>query len=219
MEYKVQRAETSFNLKDNWDQGQWAKTNALQLTHFMGTKPEHFPDTQAKLLYDDETIYVFFRVEDRYVRAIAETYHDPVYQDSCVECFFTPGKDLAQGYFNLEANCGGTFLLHHQIARGKDQREIAVEDCRKTSIVASQPKTVDPEITESTVWTVQYALPIAVLRKYAPVETPGPGVSWRANFYKCADHTSHPHWLTWNRVDKPDPDFHVPRYFGTIVFE
>ncbi len=219
MEYRIQRAETPFGLKDKWDKGQWAKTEALQLTHFMGTQPEHLPDTRAKLLYDDNHLYVFFRVTDQYVRAVAKTFHDPVYQDSCVEFFFTPGKDLGEGYFNLEANCGARFLLHHQIARGENQREVAVEDCRKIEIKASLPQTVDPEMTEPMVWTLHYALPIELLKKYAPVEAPAPGVSWRANFYKCADHSSHPHWLTWNCVDKPDPDFHVPHCFGTIVFE
>ncbi len=219
MTYQVQRAMPSFRLTEPWDQGQWAKTEALPLTHFMGTQPEHRPDTRAKLLYDDNHLYVFFRATDHYVPAVAETYHDPVYADSCVEFFFTPGKDLGEGYFNLEANCGGVFLFHHQMARGKDQQEVAVEDCRRIDIKASLPKTVDPEIAEPTVWTLQYALPIELLKKYAPVESPARGVSWRANFYKCADHSSHPHWLTWNRVDKPNPDFHVPRCFGTIVFE
>jgi hypothetical protein len=58
-----------------------------------------------------------------------------------------------------------------------------------------------------------------ILQKYAPVQRPGPTVTWRANFYKCGDKTSHPHWLTWNPVDKPRPDFHLPQYFGTLVFE
>jgi hypothetical protein len=51
------------------------------------------------------------------------------------------------------------------------------------------------------------------------VEKPGPGVTWRANFYKCADKTSHPHWLTWAPVNYPKPKFHLPEYFGRIEFE
>jgi hypothetical protein len=40
-----------------------------------------------------------------------------------------------------------------------------------------------------------------------------------ANFYKCADQTSHPHWLTWASVDYPQPKFHLPEFFGRLVFE
>ena len=51
------------------------------------------------------------------------------------------------------------------------------------------------------------------------VEKPGTGVSWRANFYKCADKTSHPHWLTWAEIDYPNPKFHLPDFFGRLDFE
>ncbi len=219
MSYEVKRARASFKLEDNWGQGQWAKTDKLELANFMGRRPEHFPDTQVKLLYDDDCIYVFFRVRDQYVRAVAETYHDSVCQDSCVEFFFTCAQDITQGYFNLEANCGGTVLFHHQTARGKNQQQVAIKDCQRIKIISSLPKQIDPEIAEPTVWTVKYALALDILTKYARVERPSPGVAWKANFYKCADKTSHPHWLTWNPVDRPSPDFHVPQYFGTIRFE
>ena len=219
MSYSVRRTQAEFKLDDNWDQGQWGNTAALKLTKHMGARPDHFPDTQVKVVYDDDTLYVFFRVQDRYVRAVAETYHDPVCQDSCVEFFFTCGTDIGEGYFNVEVNCGGTLLFHHQTARGKNQQEVTVEDCQRIRIIPSLPQKVDPEITEPTLWTVKYALPVEILKKYAPVQRPGPGVTWRANFYKCADGTSHPHWLTWNPVDKPTPDFHLPQYFGTLVFE
>ena len=47
----------------------------------------------------------------------------------------------------------------------------------------------------------------------------GPGVTWRANFYKCADHTSHPHWLSWSVIGSGKFEFHVPEYFGTLEFK
>ena len=47
---------------------------------------------------------------------------------------------------------------------------------------------------------------------------PEPGVGWRANLYKCADDSSHPHWLTWAHVDNPTPDFHLREFFGILRF-
>ena len=81
------------------------------------------------------------------------------------------------------------------------------------------PGIIDPEITDPVLWTIKYALPVTILEKYAGIEQPAAGITWKANFYKCADKSSHPHWLTWNLVDKPEPDFHCPQYFGNIVFE
>lgn len=216
---KVQRAGRTFRFEQTWHEGQWANTPSLRLPHFMGPRPEHLPDTRVKLLYDKDNLYVFFRVKDQYVRAVHQKTHDPVCQDSCVEFFFTCGKDIAKGYFNLEVNCGDTVLFSHQIKKRQGTRAVSIEDCRRIKICSSLPKKVDPEITDPVVWTVKYALPFDILKQYAPVDAPGPGKIWKANFYKCADKTSHPHWLTWSPVDRPSPNFHLPEYFGTIEFE
>ena len=44
------------------------------------------------------------------------------------------------------------------------------------------------------------AFPWQVLERVCPCQGQRGLVSWRANFYKCADASSHPHWLTWPPV-------------------
>jgi len=39
-----------------------------------------------------------------------------------------------------------------------------------------------------------------------------------ANFHKCADDTNAPHFLSWNPIDTPAPDFHRPEFFGELYF-
>ena len=72
----------------------------------MGEKPAHIPKTQAKLMYDSDALYIIFRVEDKYICAVAR-HQGNVCRDSCVEFFFTPSEDIETRYFNLETNCGG----------------------------------------------------------------------------------------------------------------
>jgi hypothetical protein len=139
--------------------------------------------------------------------------------DSTVELFFVPGEDPEKGYFNLETNCGGTFLFRFQTIPRKNAVCVSPEHCASIKIAASMPRIVEPETAEPTTWTLEYRMPLAFLGKYRDVVRPGPGVVWRANVYKCADRTSHPHWLTWSKVDLPKPDFHVPRFFGAFRFE
>ena len=55
--------------------------------------------------------------------------------------------------------------------------------------------------------------------RHLPVDADWNKAPWRANFYKCADRTSHPHCLTWAPVDFPVPNFHLPRSFGVLEFE
>lgn len=215
---KVSRLTSVPAIDSSWDKKEWSTIEAIKIDNYMGRLPEHQPKTLAKMGYDSENIYVIFKVEDQFVRAVTDGFHEPVWEDSCCEFFFTPGKDIDKGYFNLEMNCGGTLLLHFNKVARKDMVEVDVADCKKIEISASLPPIIDPEITEPTTWMLEYKIPIAILEKYTTVEKPATGVTWKGNFYKCGDKTSQPHWLTWSVVDEPDPNFHVPESFGSLEF-
>jgi len=217
--YDVTRLSGPVEIDANWDKPAWQNVEPLVISKHMGDAPDHRPGVRAKLAWDSSAVYVIFRVEDRYVRAVAEEYQDAVCRDSCVEFFFTPGADLGLSYFNVEINCGGTMLFWWH-PEGKKAVPVAAEDGEKVQIAHSLPRTVEPEIAEHTTWTLEYRLPFAVVRKYCPAATrPAHGGAWRANLYKCGDRTSHPHWLTWSYVDHPTPRFHMPQHFGTLRFE
>ncbi|MDQ1328144.1 MAG: Carb-bd dom fam9 protein [Candidatus Poribacteria bacterium] len=218
LRYEVHRLAGTISIDGKWDKPQWRNIKSIEIKNHMGEKPKYQPATKVKMVYDDEHIYVIFRVEDQYVRSVAEEYHGPVWRDSCVEFFFTPGQDLTLGYLNLEVNCGGTALLHYQKSPGQDVKEAHVADMDQIKIAHSLPKIVDPEITEPIVWTIEYRLPFAVIQKYCQITMPEPGGVWRANFYKCAESNSHPHWLTWSFVEHRQPNFHLPAFFGTLEF-
>lgn len=217
--YKVKKLDRELKIDADWNKKQWQGIESQKLKNFMGQKPEHFPNTEFKMLYDDANIYVIFKVEDNYIKAVAKGYQASVCQDSCVEFFFTPGINISEGYFNLETNCGGTILMYHQVSRGQHCKPLMAAELDNVEISHSLPNLIENEITQPTTWTLEYRLPISILENYANVQKPASGVTWLANCYKCADKTSHPHWLTWEVVDKPSPDFHRPEFFGQIVFD
>ena len=204
----------------DWEKPQWQQIEPVRLGFYMGDEPEHIPGVEAKVAYDSDNIYVIFRVDDNYIKAVAENHQDPVCRDSCVEFFFTPNSDISTGYMNMETNCCGKILLFQQMERGVGLVKVAAEDLDKIEIAHSLPyEQILDEIQEPTVWTLEYRLPISMIEKYMPVEKPASGVEWKGNFYKCADKTSKPHWLTWSFVNMPKPDFHRPEFFGTLTFE
>jgi len=140
--YRVQRLSEPVPLDGKWDKPQWRNAQAVRITHYMGQRPKHRPKAQAKTVYDDQYIYVIFRVEDRYVRAVARENQGEVWKDSCVEFFFTPGEDVTRGYFNLEVNCGGTALFHFQKAPKQDVVSVSVASCGPASpAMSANPQT------------------------------------------------------------------------------
>jgi hypothetical protein len=217
--YKVQPVFASPSINADWNKKIWKDTQPIELKNYMGDKPEHFPDVQVKSRYDEKNIYVIFQVKDQYVKAIAKEIHGRVWEDSCVEFFFCPGPDISKGYFNLETNCKGVFLLGYTKNSNGDRGLVDLEDCKKITIAHSLKMNAETEIMKPITWYIEYAIPLEMITKYIKIDHPAKGVQWRANFFKCADKTSHPHWLTWNQVVNPVPKFHMPEYFGILEFQ
>jgi len=86
--YNVLKLKQSMKIDGNWLKQQWQNIDAVDITNYIGTIPEFRPAVKAKMTYDDENLYVIFRVQDRYVRCITKDFNGPVWEDSCVEFFF-----------------------------------------------------------------------------------------------------------------------------------
>jgi Carbohydrate-binding family 9 len=216
--YDVTRLGGRMTIDGNWNKPGWQNIKPLELANYMGAIPAFRPVVHAKMMYDDENLYVIFHVEDRFVRCVTNMPNGPVWEDSCVEFFFSPDIYLPEKYFNLEINCGGTPLMHYNIVPRMVIIEVSVENLNKIEIAHSLPDLVDPEIKEPVIWIVEYKIPVSILKKYSAVTSPGPGVEWKANFYKCAEKNSNPHFITWSVVKNDKPDFHLPQFFGLLKF-
>ena len=217
--YQVKQSNGPHHINSDWDKDIWNNTQSLGVNNYMGDKPSHFPKTKVKLRYDKNHIFVIFSVDDNYIKAVETETHGRVWEDSCVEFFFTPGPDTERGYFNLEANCKGVFLFNYHLNNRETNGSLSPEDCKKITISHSLKREVEEESSKPENWTLEYSIPISILSKYMKVDQPKPGATWRANFYKCADKSSHPHWLTWAPIDFSKPKFHLPEFFGQLNFE
>lgn len=218
--YEVHRAQMRPDLTGQWDGPAWAQAEPLPIACFRPESSDHRPVTAARLLYDDEALHGIFLVQDRYVRGRFTRFQDPVWRDSCVEFFVQPGG--AGPYFNFEFACGGAFLAHYVTDPRRSGGKVAgftplaESDAAAVRVYHSLPAVVEPEISQPTLWRLEFAIPLALLAKYAEFSRPAAGHIWRANFYKCAEENSHPHWAAWAPVD--ELNFHLPRCFGTLRF-
>jgi hypothetical protein len=226
--YLVRRTATRPGLNGKWDSPVWRRAETLDVAHFHPKSSRHHPATQARLLYDAKHLYGMFRVKDRYVTCTHTGYQTHVYKDSCVEFFVQPKP--GKGYMNFEMNCGGGLLLYY-IADCTRKRNPADPDdefndfTRAPADIGSQvriyhslPYIVYPEITDPVEWFLEFHIPIAVLETYVgPLGDPR-GQQWRANFNKCADESSHPHWAAWASIGE-ELNLHQPDKFGVLRFD
>lgn len=217
--YKVSRLHEAMKIDANWDKKQWRQADVVKLQRHMGDLPKFTPIVEAKMMYNDENVFVIFRVQDKFVHSTVTTFNGPVSENSCVEFFFSPDSANPLKYFNLEINAGGTPLIFYVSKPWTTYAELKHEEISKIEIAHSLPSVVDPEMKEPVTWTIECRIPLDVLTKYSNVTKPAPGARWKGNFYKTGSNTSNPNYITWSFVDHPQPNFHLPEFFGTLVFQ
>lgn len=219
--YCIRFIDKMSNLNGEWNGYFWKISETEDLIHFRPEGSNHRPRTRFRLVYSCKGISGIYYVEDRYVKCVHQGYLAPVYKDSCVEFFVKP--ECAEGYFNFEFNCGGSILSsyitdHSRTSDGfKESVPLAEADLQLVKIFHSLPETISEEIEGPVNWVLEFFIPFAVLEKYAGNLGYLPGQIWRANFQKCGDATSHPHWGSWQPL--PELNFHLPDCFGYICFE
>jgi hypothetical protein len=220
-EYIVHHTTVPQGNKGDWNGPAWENVPHLELNCFRPEGSGHRPMAKAKLLYDSKQLKCIFQVQDQYVRCIHTEFQGPVYQDSCVEFFVQPKPDY--GYFNFEFNCGGTLLASYitdPTRIGTDLKEYAPltrNEVEQIDIYHSLPRKVFPEIQQKVTWQIEVSIPFLLFEKYIGPLPDIQGNTWRANFYKCGDQTSHPHWASWSPVT--ELNFHLPVCFGNICFQ
>ena len=215
--YKISRFKAPVSIDGNWDKRQWRSVKAVEVNNVINNKPHFVPVVKAKMAYDDNNIYLIYQVQDRYVKSVTTQVGGPVWKDSAVEFFFSPDTALPANFYNFEINCAGTPLLGYP--KSNPRIRLDTMDIKKIEIAHSMPRIVDPEITEPVTWTVEFRIPLDMLEKYSKVTRPKKGVTWRGNFYKIAEITSNPHYLTWAEIAPPAKSFHSPQFFGWLKFK
>ncbi len=220
--YRIRRAMARPGLDGDWDSDVWTHADTAHINLFRPEGSNHHPDTRVKVLYDEEGLYLIFRVYDQFVRCLATEYQGHVYEDACVEFFVQPRRDA--GYFNFEMNCGGVLLLKYI----EDERRtetgfekfvnVPSELGSEVVVFHSLNAPVEEEIADPVEWRVEYAIPFSLFEHYLGPLGEIAGQTWRGNFYKCADGSSHPHWASWAPISR-ELNFHVPAHFAQLRFE
>jgi hypothetical protein len=217
--YLVARLKKPMKTDANWNKPQWKNCDVINISNFMETVPKHHPVVQAKMMYDDASLCLIFKVKQKYVRCVNDSINGPVWEDDCVEFFFAPNTSSPEKYFNLEINCAGTALMHFNTAANTDIRNVDKDDIKKIEIAHSLPGVFKNEIKGPVSWTLEYKIPLAMLTKYIGITPPAASAEWRANFYKIAHKSSNRHYMTWAYINKKEVDFHTPEYFGVLKFQ
>jgi hypothetical protein len=177
---------------------------------------DEFPKTMpvsVQLLHDNERLYLYYETTGEALRAVNTKDFGSIWEDSCVEFFVQ--REGENTYRNFECNPLGAMIAAH-----RESKESAQELAREVATIV-RFTTVNHRYNENgqqvSDWSLYLEIPKKVLG-FAENEQLS-GQKLRANFYKCGDNTSEPHFLSWNPIDLPKPNFHVPQFFGMLELQ
>lgn len=181
----------------------WESANIAEMNENYWTEFTYKCNSYAKVLYNDDAIYVRMRSDEMPVVAKYTERYSPVCLDSCMEFFFAPDLNNEGFFMNIEINALGAFVTGAGI---KGDRIRCADDEAQFEI-----KT---RLYEDG-WGVSFKLPFDYIKKYAGECTE----NMKGNFYKCGSETGHRHYGMWNMIKTEKPDFHRPEFFGNLIFE
>ena len=171
---------------------------------------DYLPAVEFSIACNEENIFLKYYVNEKCIRAANCTVNSAVWEDSCVEFFISLGDEKA--YYNFEFNCAGTALVGY--GESKTGRQLLPEQLVNsiTTYAAINRSGSDDYIH----WELTVAIPNSIFWFNNPVSLKGK--TGRANFYKCGDLLPVPHFVCWNAISNPEPNFHLPEFFGRITF-
>jgi len=199
--------------------------NTAQLSRFMDRLPEYpvgtvnwqsFPGkpfVRFAIAYTTQTIFIKYYVREIVIRAKYTRVNDPVWKDSCVEFFVAPADGGV--YYNFEINCIGTCLAEKGLSRSPREKlsPAIIRNIKRFPSLGSKPF---EEKEGDFSWDMFVIIPVDVFTDHSILSLKDK--TFRANFYKCGDALSRPHYLSWHPVLTAEPDFHRPEFFGNIKF-
>ena len=174
---------------------------------------DYKPDVRFAMAHTQHEILLKYYVNESYFKAEKTESNQMVYEDSCVEFFVSPADDGI--YYNLEFNALGTCLMGVGTGRAGRQRgnwPVISEIRRKVT----PTELIRQSETGLFSWELTLAIPLKVFFRHSTGRLTGK--TFRANLFKCGDKLEVPHYVTWNPVETPFPDFHRPEFFGNLKF-
>lgn len=212
----ARRATGPITLDGKLDEPDWqAAQRTGPFVTTMNGGPGSF-EARAQVLYDAEAFYCAFQVADDLLKSSFRKTDDHLWEQDTVEIMFDPDGD-ARNYFELQVSPRGVhFDTRYDAPR--DPRPFGHVDWSSEvqAGVAVRGKIDDAEADEG--YTVELRVPwSAFAAGEPPAVPPGPGTTWRINFFVMDARERGQRAVGWSAP--LIGDFHTLAKFGRVVFE
>ncbi|MFN8857922.1 MAG: carbohydrate-binding family 9-like protein, partial [Planctomycetaceae bacterium] len=108
--YEIHRAGGKLTIDGKLDEPAWFAAPSCGPFHFTWYRQGKQEQSVAKLLWDDEYLYVAHVCEDAHIAGRHREHDGPIPEDDCFEVIFAPNPEHPEVYFNVEWNVVGGYI-------------------------------------------------------------------------------------------------------------
>ncbi|MDL2354351.1 MAG: carbohydrate-binding family 9-like protein [Pseudomonadota bacterium] len=236
--YVSYRTDMPIRIDGKLDETIWAK--AAWTDNFVdiegAAKPTPRFKTRAKMLWDDDYLYLAIEMEEPDLWATLTERDAVIFQDNDIEVFIDPDGSTHK-YMELEVNALATAWDLLLIKPYRDGKNVAVNgwDMHGLKVATSLRGTLNAPGDRDGGWTAEIAIPWSALREsYRDASRPKAGEQWRLNFSRVQWQTQAVDGKYRKRVDAKTGqplaednwvwspqglvDMHYPEMWGVVQF-
>lgn len=214
--YTIYRTGSPLSIDGKLDEPAWFAAPEVGEFHFPWWKSGKKERAIAKLLWDDENLYIAHISEDEFISARHKEHDGKIPEDDCFEIMIAPNPATPEVYFNIEWNVIGGHVDNFR-PNGPKKPRAPVWDAEGVEIAGSYAGTLNDDSDRDRYWLVEVKIPLRNFIKVAARIPPQPGDRWNINLNRHGGAVN-PQYSQWSAGDTPQPAFHTPHRFGHMTF-
>jgi len=170
----------------------------------------------ARVLWDDENLYVGYECEDADIVALYEKRDDPTYKDDAVEIFINPNPAQQGLYYGMEMNARAVLYDYLYVFPTLLLKRI---DFSGVQLATHIRGTLNMRGDKDEGWSLEVAIPWANFQELAKTLPPKPGDIWTANLNRWDGVEPARRLSLWSDSQQKTPNPHNPARFGELIFK
>lgn len=173
------KIEVDGKMESIWDAASWS----TQFIDIEGTqKPQPTFYTQFKMLWDNENLYIYAKLQEPHVWGTLENHDAIIYHDNDFEVFLKPNF-ASPIYYEIEVNALNTIMDLMMLKPYRFGGQALMHwDVKNLKSAVHVEGTLNNTVDVDKYWTVEMAIPFRSLQKFGSASSPKPNSFWRMNF-------------------------------------
>jgi hypothetical protein len=212
--YEVKRAAGRVVIDGKLDEKAWAAAPAIEFIFPWDFQTGAKQKTTAKILWDDDYLYVGYECEDADIVALHTERDDPTYRDDAVEFFVNPKPSQTTVYFGLEMNARGVLYDYLMSDARYAFKRFNMQGVLLATFIRG---TMNARGDKDEGWSLEVAIPWANFEELA--KRPVAGTVWTANLNRWDGVEPNRRLSMWSNSGQAQPNPHAPSRFGELVFQ